>query len=143
MTVTAIYDGNCVICNTTRVIINGLDWFNRVEFLDLHNRAEVETRYPSLDHERAMGEIHVFDADGTLHAGFAGTRRLLRAVPLGVPLWALTAFAPIRRWLGPKMYSFIAKNRYTINRVFGVDPDKETQNAACEEDGVCKIPEKL
>ena len=33
--VTAIYDGNCVLCRQSKRIINALDWLQRVEFLDL------------------------------------------------------------------------------------------------------------
>src|SRR5262245_12259989 len=85
----AIFDGRCVICNTTRRIIQLLDWFHRVEFLDLHDRTQVEQRYPWLNMDEAMGQIHVIADGGQVYPGFAGTRRMLRAVPLGLPLWAL------------------------------------------------------
>ena len=137
--ITAVFDGHCVICNTTRRVVNALDWFGRVEFMDLHNRAEIETRFPTLEHDKAMGEIHVFDDNGQMYAGFAGTRRMLRVVPLGVPLWALMHLPGVSNWLGPKLYKFIANNRYAINRMLGVDLEHiEREDAACE-DGVCKI----
>lgn len=135
---TAIYDANCVICNTTRRVINALDWFNRVEFLDLHNRMEVERRFPFVDYEESMGSIHVVDERNRVFKGFDGTRRLLRAVPLGVPFWLLFRLPIIGDWVGPKAYGFIAKNRYTINRLLGVDLEKAEQDC---KDGVCKIPQ--
>jgi len=139
-TLTAIYDGNCVICNTTRHIVNALDWFNRVRFLDLHNRAEVEARFPILDYDRSMGEIHVIDGNGRVFAGFSGTRRMLRALPLGIPLWGVLRLPIIGDWLGPKVYRFIARNRYSINRLLGVDLETlNAQDADCV-DGVCKMP---
>jgi predicted DCC family thiol-disulfide oxidoreductase YuxK len=129
MATVAIYDGRCIICNTTRRIVGLLDWMKRVEFLDLHQQGEVEARYPQIDHVQAMGQIHVV-ADG-------GTRRMLRDLPLGLPLWALLHLPIIGTWLGPNLYKFIARNRYTINRLLGVDLAKEENDCI---DGVCKIP---
>jgi len=132
----AIYDGRCAICNTTRFIVTRLDWLKRVEFLDLHQRAEVTARFPAISHEQAMGEIHVVDADGKVYAGFKGTRRMLRDLPLGWPLWAILHLPIIGNWLGPWLYRFIARNRYAINRLLGVNLDAADD---CE-DGVCKLP---
>jgi predicted DCC family thiol-disulfide oxidoreductase YuxK len=135
---TAVYDGNCVICNTTRRIIRALDWFKRVEFLDLHDHAEVTARYPSLDQSALMGEIHVIDRGGRVFPGFLGTRRMLRAVPLGWPLWLLLHVPGVGNWLGPALYRFIARHRYAINQLLGVDLEQRDQDC---EDGVCKLPE--
>lgn len=131
--VTAIYDGYCVICNQTRRTINLLDWLNRVEFLDLHDTKQVQSRFPTLDYETLMGQIHVVDDDGTtLHRGYFGTRRMLRELPLGFPLWLLT-FIPGMNFVGKRVYRWVARNRYQINKAFGVElPD-------CT-DGVCKLP---
>ena len=130
---TAIFDGYCVICQSTRKTVKALDWLGRVEFLDLHDSQQVEARYPQLDFEELMGEIHVVDTDGQVHGGYYGTRRILRELPLGFPLW-LVLQIPGMDWLGTRVYRFIARNRYQINKAFGVElPD-------CV-DGVCKIPE--
>jgi predicted DCC family thiol-disulfide oxidoreductase YuxK len=134
--VVALFDGRCVICQGTRRTIKALDWLNRVEFLDLHKHDEVEARFPELEHEAMMGEIHVV-ADDKLYAGFDGTRRMLKEVPLGFPVWLLLHI-PGMNWLGPKIYQFVAKNRYAVNRFFGVDLAADD---ACE-DGFCKIPQK-
>lgn len=138
MPLTAIYDGHCVICNTTKTIIGALDWFNRIEFLNLHDHAEVERRFPEFDHQTLMGEIHVVDGQNRVYGGFAATRRMLRATPLGLPVWAIFRLPIIGDWLGPKAYRFIARHRYRINRFFGVDLDQRDQECS---DGVCKIPQ--
>lgn len=126
---TAVYDGMCVICNQTRRIVTALDWFKRVEFLDLHNWNEVSTRYPSLDYETAMGQLHVVTPEGQLIGGFEGVRRMLRDLPLGYPVWLLLHL-PGMTWAGNHVYRFIARNRYRINKFFGVE--------VCE-NGVCKV----
>jgi predicted DCC family thiol-disulfide oxidoreductase YuxK len=138
---TAIYDGYCVICNTTRRVVRALDWFGRVEFLDLHQQEAMQSRFPQLSHEQTMGEIHVIDPSGRIFAGFYGTRRMLRAMPLTLPLWAILRLPIIGDWVGVRAYRFIAKNRYAINRLLGVDLAKiEAEEAACDDAGVCKIP---
>jgi predicted DCC family thiol-disulfide oxidoreductase YuxK len=136
---TAIYDGRCVICNTTRRVVRALDWFGRVEFVDLHQRETVEARFPQIDHERAMGEIHVIDDSGEVFAGFRGTRRMLRSLPLGLPLYAILRLPVIGDWLGPKVYRFIARNRYAINRMLGVDLEQQAQEEAQCQETVCKL----
>lgn len=137
---TALYDGHCVICNTTRRLVRALDWFKRVEFLDLH-QPEAQTRYPHIDHAKAMGEIHVIDPSGRIFAGFYGTRRMFRALPLGLPVWAILRLPIIGDWLGVRVYRFIAKHRYAINRLLGVDLAKiQAEEALCDDTGVCKIP---
>jgi predicted DCC family thiol-disulfide oxidoreductase YuxK len=126
---TAIYDGYCVLCKQSKRIVQALDWFKRVEFLDLHNWSEVERRYPNLDFETAMGQMHVVDKQGNLIGGFHGVRRLLRDLPLGWPIWAILHIPGVD-WLGVQVYRLIARNRYRINKFFGA--------AVCE-NGACKV----
>ncbi len=133
--ITALYDGYCVICQSTRRVVKALDWFNRVEFLDLHETQQVQARYPGMNHAAMMGEIHVITSQQQVFAGFNGTRRMLRELPLGFPVWLLLQL-PGMNWLGPKLYGWIARNRYAVNRFFGVQlPDDDCV------DGVCKIPQ--
>lgn len=130
--ITALYDGYCVICQATRRTIKALDWGHRVEFLDLHAHDAVRARYPHLEHTSLMGEIHVIDGEGRLYAGFMGTRRLLREVPLGFPVWLLLQL-PFMTPLGKRIYRFIARRRYAVNRFFGVTLQP------CDDDQ-CRIP---
>lgn len=130
--VTAIFDGHCVICQSTRRTVKALDWLNRVEFVDLHQEHIISERFPAFNHEMLMGQIHVVAQDG-LYAGFDGTRRMLRELPLGWPLWLILQL-PGMNWLGPRMYAWIARRRYAVNRFFGVELDDDCV------DGVCKLP---
>jgi predicted DCC family thiol-disulfide oxidoreductase YuxK len=134
--ITALYDGYCVICQSTRRVVKALDWLNRVEFLDLHDASAVQTRFPNMDYAAMMGEIHVMTPNGGVFPGFKGTRRMLRELPLGVPLWLLLQL-PGMNWLGPKIYGWIARHRYAVNRFFGVQLPEDD---GCV-DGVCKIPQ--
>ena len=129
MTVTAVFDGQCVICRATERMVRALDWRRRVRFLDLHDHERVAVLYPWLDQGEAMGQIHVVDDRDRVYAGFLGTRRMLRELPLGYPVWLLL-HVPGMTWLGARVYRFIARRRYTVNRWFGAP--------VCE-NGACKI----
>lgn len=130
--ITAIYDGTCVICEQTRRFVRFFDWRQRVEFLDLHAHEAVRARFPDLREADLMGEIHVIDDAGEVHRGYYGSRRLLKELPLWFPVWLLLRL-PGMDAVGVRVYRFIARHRYQINRFFGVDmPD-------CV-DGACKIP---
>jgi predicted DCC family thiol-disulfide oxidoreductase YuxK len=127
--VTAIYDGYCVLCQQSKRMVEALDWLHRVEFLDIHDWQTVQARYPDLDYDTAMGQMHVVGEDGRLLGGFEGVRRILRELPLGFPVWLLLLL-PGMPWLGSKAYRLIARNRYRINRLVGAK--------VCES-GVCKV----
>lgn len=130
MTVTAVFDGQCVICRSTERVVRALDWRRRVRFLDLHEHERVAATFPWLDQSDAMGQIHVVDERGRVFAGFLGTRRMLRELPLGYPLWLLLQLPGMTR-VGERVYRFVARRRYTVNRWFGAP-------VVCEND-VCKI----
>ncbi|NDJ60918.1 MAG: DUF393 domain-containing protein [Chloroflexi bacterium] len=127
---TAIYDGNCVICNQTKRVVTTLDWRDRVEFLDLHRWQEVHERFPQVDYDEAMGQIHVVTPRNEMFIGYFGTRRMLRELPLTFPVWALMQL-PGMTWLGQRVYNFIARHRYRINKWMGVE--------ICEGDS-CRLP---
>lgn len=129
---TAIYDGRCVLCRQTRRMVTALDWLRRIEFLDIHDWESVHARYPALSYADAMGEIHVVGRHGEMLGGFWAMRRMLRDLPLGFPLWIILLL-PGMNWLGPKVYGFVARHRYAINRFFGVELED------CG-NGACKIP---
>ncbi|MCY3799265.1 MAG: DUF393 domain-containing protein [Chloroflexi bacterium] len=120
---TALYDGNCVVCRSTCGAMRALDWRKRIKFVDLHESGAGRERYPELSREQLMREIHVLDGDGKVYAGFKATRRMLREAPLGKPLWLLLLL-PGMDALGARVYRFIARRRYRINALLGKDlPD--------------------
>lgn len=98
--------------------MRALDWLKRIDFVDLHDGADDSERYPDLSRESLMREIHVLDSAGAVFAGFAGTRRMLKELPLGFPFWLLLQ-APGMDALGQRVYRFIARRRYRVNRLLG------------------------
>lgn len=128
---TALYDGNCVICQSTCDTMRALDWLKRIEFIDLHADATWRERFPNLQLHKLMAEIHVVDEAGRAYAGFAGSRRMLKEVPLGFPLWLLLQL-PGSEMVGQRVYRFIARRRYRINALLG------NELPACA-DGSCEM----
>ncbi len=126
----ALYDGKCVICRSTCETLRALDWLNRIEFVDLHRSPAMSAPFDRLSRERLMSEIHVLDAEGKLYAGFAGTRRMLRELPLAMPLWLLLQL-PGSNALGKRVYRFIARRRYHINALLGA-PLPDCPEDSCE-----------
>ncbi len=115
---TALYDGDCLVCQSTCETLRALDWRKRIHFVDLHDGGDFLPRHPELTRDELMREIHVIDAAGEVFAGFAGTRRMLKELPLGVPLWLLLQL-PGTDAIGKRVYRFIARRRYRINALLG------------------------
>ncbi len=127
---TALYDGNCVICQSSCATLRALDWRRRIQFVDLHDDELWRERYPDLRFDELMGEIHVLDEGGKLYSGFRAGRRLLREMPLGMPLWLLLQL-PGMEGIGGRVYRFIAGRRYRINKIFGkAGPDCVDESCA-------------
>ncbi len=126
MKITLLYDGNCVLCRQSNRLVSRLDWLNRTQSFDAQM---VHEQYPNLDYTDLMGAIHVITTDEQVLVGFFSVRYLARSLPLLWPLSPLL-YLPGMNWLGPKIYGWIARRRYTINRLVGAP--------TCE-DGSCKI----
>ena len=125
---TALYDGNCVVCRSTCEAMRALDWRKRIRFVDLHESGAGRERCAELSREQLMREIHVFDGEDKIYVGFEATRRMLKEAPLGLPLWLLLRL-PGMDALGARVYRYIARRRYRINALLGKElPDCEEGN---------------
>jgi predicted DCC family thiol-disulfide oxidoreductase YuxK len=126
---TIAYDGQCVICRSTRRFAMALDWRRQLRWVDIHDAQAVAAHYPDLDFAQAMGQVHVRETAGREYTGFFGTRRMMRSLPALLPL-GLALHLPGMTWLGQRAYRFIARHRYQINRLLGAP--------VCETDG-CRV----
>ena len=104
-TVSALYDGHCAFCRASRDMLRALDWRGRIAFIDMHSRDTPPD--PAL-----LGAVQTH-VDGETLSGFRAVRRLLRELPLTMPLWLLLHL-PGADWLGERVYRFVARNRYRI-----------------------------
>lgn len=129
---TVIYDGQCALCLQSKRIIQRLDWLKRLEWLDAHQNRDgaLEQRFPGLNPDALLGEIHLLYADKTL-TGFYAFRRMMLHLPLTF-LFALLCYLPFVDRLGVPAYRWVARHRLQFNQWIG-QPD-------CEK-GICSIPD--
>lgn len=116
-----IYDGACGLCTTSQRLAQRLDWLHRIEYLDAQTVEAVQARFPKLDADAILGAIHVITPDGQVHVGYAGVRALTRQLLPVLWLYPLLGLPGIR-WLGSKVYNWVAANRYRLNWLLGT-PD--------------------
>lgn len=105
-----IYDGQCGFCIRAMNVCRALDVRGALRFHDANARQEVVAAFPELkeaDFENAMFAV---DPDRRVTRGFFAFRRILRESPL---MWLLVPlfYLPGTRWLGPKVYAWVARNR--------------------------------
>jgi len=104
-----LFDGACPLCQWSRARVTRFDAAGRLRFLD-YNDPGVSTDAPFTREELAQ-EMHVRAPDGAWSAGFAAWATVLRALPALAWLgWLLGA--PPFRWAGPRLYRWVARNRY-------------------------------
>jgi predicted DCC family thiol-disulfide oxidoreductase YuxK len=121
-------DGSCSFCRWTRAKIEPYDSDSRLRFLD-YNDPAVAAQAPFSPDELSR-EMHVRTPDGSWKKGFEAWVVLLRVLPKLAWLGRISARPPVR-WLGPSLYSFVARHRYSLPGA----------PARCESD-TCVIPGK-
>jgi predicted DCC family thiol-disulfide oxidoreductase YuxK len=125
-----VYDGLCGLCTQSVTLIKRLDWLHRLDYVDTQDWEQVHVRFPQLDQQDILGQIHVVPSDGRVYVGYEGMRRITKQLPLIAWLYPLM-FLPGVTWLGPKIYGWIAAHRYEISRRLG-------HPVSCE-NGTCKV----
>lgn len=102
-----VYDGKCGFCTTFKQWMEWLDWFDRFGWIDLH-----EADYSALPvtEEEAVAAMQVICGDH-VYSGFYATRRILRSIPLLLPL-ALLMYIPGVPFLGRRVYRWVARQRH-------------------------------
>jgi predicted DCC family thiol-disulfide oxidoreductase YuxK len=107
-----IFDGACGLCQRTIIVVRSLDLLHRVEFLDAANQwPPIEKRFPGLDRERCLAEMHVCTPRGQIRTGFYAYRALAWVLPLG---WLVLPilYLPGAAWAGSHVYSMVASRRH-------------------------------
>lgn len=115
-----LYDGLCVLCTQTQRAVQVLDWLGRIERLNAQDHNTVMERFPALEGEDILGEIYVQTRNGRWLVGFFGMRYLAQQMPLTWLILPLL-YLPGMTWLGPKVYGWVAKRRYALNKLLGND----------------------
>jgi predicted DCC family thiol-disulfide oxidoreductase YuxK len=111
-TYSVAFDGACGFCRRTIVVLRSLDLLNRVEFLDaVHQWPRIEEKFPHLDRDRCLIEMHACTPRGQTATGFYAYRMLAWALPVG---WLALPFLylPGVGWAGSAIYTAVASRRH-------------------------------
>ncbi len=104
-------DGSCSFCRWSQAKIEPYDSGGRLRFLDYNDAAvAAQAPFPRADLDR---EMHVRTPEGKWLRGFEACLALLHVLPRLVWLGRIASLPPLR-WLGPPLYGFIARHRYSL-----------------------------
>ncbi len=104
-------DGSCSFCRWSRQKIEPYDSASRLRFLDYNDPAvAAQAPFPRAELDN---EMHVRTPDGTWLEGFTAWVALLRVLPRLAWVGRIAGMPPAR-WLGPSVYAFIARHRYSL-----------------------------
>jgi len=107
------YDGDCAVCQRSRRWCEAKDEHERLQFIDFRVATDEQLPVARDELESAMW---VRSEDGRLLAGFDGWREIMAALPRYRRLAQACGTPPIR-WLGPPIYSLIARFRHLLGMV--------------------------
>src|SRR6202022_3298750 len=104
-------DGSCSFCRWSREKIEPYDSDGRLRFLDYEDSAvAAQAPFPRAELDQ---EMHMRTPEGKGLRGFEVWRALLRVLPKLAWLGRIAGLPPLR-WLGPPLYGFIARHRYSL-----------------------------
>ena len=106
-----LFDGACSTCREAAEAMRRFDNSGALELLDLHD-PNTQSRFPSLELDHLLEELHVVDDAGRIYRGARAINRILR-FQHGLKgylayLWYLPGFA----WLADRQYKRFDKSRY-------------------------------
>jgi predicted DCC family thiol-disulfide oxidoreductase YuxK len=106
-----IFDGDCGLCMRTVAVLRALDVGRRLAFLDAwRDWPSVHARFPALDQNACVAEMHLVRDDGRIFTGFDAYRALAWCLPLAAPI-APVLYVPGVRAVGCRLYTRIAASR--------------------------------
>jgi glyoxylase-like metal-dependent hydrolase (beta-lactamase superfamily II)/predicted DCC family thiol-disulfide oxidoreductase YuxK len=114
---TAVYDGQCEICQAAVSWIRMLDRRGAVRCVAIQDGPLVEV-HPALTVEACLAQLHVVDAGGRVDVGWQAVARVAETIPLARPVAALDRVAVSRAAAG-RVYRYVARNRHQLSACRG------------------------
>jgi predicted DCC family thiol-disulfide oxidoreductase YuxK len=112
-TYAVIFDGSCGLCKKTIAVVKSLDLLSHVEYLDaVHRWPEIQSRFPTLDRDRCLEDMHAVSIDGKVRVGFEAYRGLAWVLPAGWLLLPVFYF-PGAATIGTRIYRMVADGRHS------------------------------
>lgn len=110
-TITFYYDGECPLCNRTKITIKYFDIFKKIEFKTVQYYAEQEPLLKDIPYDTLLDDIHSIK-NGKVYKGLDTYIQVLNSMIYTKPLSWLLRLPGIYH-LGKVVYAYIAKNRNT------------------------------
>lgn len=110
-TITFYYDGECPLCNRTKITIKHFDIFKKIEFKTVQYYAEQEPLLKDIPYDTLLDDIHSIK-NGKVYKGLDTYIQVLNSMIYTKPLSWLLRLPGIYH-LGKVVYAYIAKNRNT------------------------------
>jgi acetyl esterase len=117
-TLVVIYDASCAFCRTAARWLQRHDRWTRLRFEPIAD--VVETRGHQFGRAALDAEMHVVDGGGRVYRGFRAWRRIVRDVPILMPLLPLL-WLPGASLVGDRVYHWVAAHRSKIGRSLGLE----------------------
>jgi len=105
------YDGECPLCNRTRVAINHFDSGNHIEFLTVQGNSENEPALQGYDYEALLDDIHSVK-NGKVYKGLDTYIQVFNVIWYLKPLSFILRIPGIYH-IGKRVYKYVAVNRTT------------------------------
>ncbi len=99
------------MCRNAAEELRGFDNSDSLELLDLHD-PEAAARFPALDLDRLMEELHVVDDAGNIYRGARAINEILRFQRGPKRYLAYLWYVPGFPWLADRQYKRLAASRY-------------------------------
>ena len=108
-----LYDGACAMCRASAEIVRVYDNSNKIDLMNFHDD-ELRARFPAIELDALMDELHVIDDRGNVWRGARAVNQILRYQNgirgLVAWLWYVPGFA----WIADRQYKRIARSRYDL-----------------------------
>lgn len=109
-----LYDGQCPLCQRAVRLLKRLDWLRRLGYQNCRDTDHWPPSAEPLSLKALLAEMHVVTPDRKrAPSGFRAIRWMAWRIPLLLPLAPLM-YLPGARWLGTRLYLWIARNRYNL-----------------------------
>ncbi|KIC03418.1 hypothetical protein OA88_03340 [Flavobacterium sp. JRM] len=106
------YDSECPLCIRTKIIINHLDWFNKINFKTVQFDSQDSQYLKHIATKSLLDDIYSVDSKGIVYFGVDTYIQVMKRIFYLYPL-ALILRIPGIYQISKKCYNFIAKNRTT------------------------------
>jgi predicted DCC family thiol-disulfide oxidoreductase YuxK len=107
---TVVWDDQCRFCAASVKTLQLLDWFGALRFEGSSDPATL-ARYGIAPEQAAEG-LQYLDSSGR-RSSYDAVVAALAATPLGFPISLAMRLPPVR-WLGSRVYRWVARNRRCI-----------------------------